>query len=431
MKATRIAVIAAVVLLNTIPAGAQDALADLRRELAALRSEVQQLRDEVQTLRSTTLPAPGPNLEILQSQVAELAQTKVESTTRFPVRLFGAVHTSVFTNSANANWLDNPNVVAAPPADGMNGTLGASLRQTRIGFASDGPLLGSARTSALVAMDFLGGVPAYQTGQTMGLPRLLVGYARIEGSRTALEIGQDHVILAPRDPTSLADFAFPAMYRSGNLYLRAPQVRVERSLNSRFSSSVGIVAPVAGDLTGVNYLFVPPALAGERSRRPAIEGRLAYGDQHQDAMRSFVAGAAGHLGWERQPGALRRNWATAIDAAARRGKVAAAGEAFIGDRVDAFGGALGQDARSAGGWGELQIFPNDRLTVVAGFGVDRIDPSRASGLPRSRNQSASSSLIFSLVPEIQTAVEYHWLKTLTPRGALTNHHVDFVFVHKF
>src|SRR6185436_17166486 len=88
--------------------------------------------------------------------------------------------------------------------------------------------------------------------------------------------GQDHVILAPRDPTSLAAYAFPLLFRSGNLYLRAPQVRIERAWTSRLRATAGIVAPIGGDLTGDAYLFVPPALGGERSRRPALQGRVAY-----------------------------------------------------------------------------------------------------------------------------------------------------------
>ena len=64
-------------------------------------------------------------------------------------------------------------------------------------------------------MDFFGGIPGFQTGQVMGLPRLLVAFARLEGERTAVEIGQDHMILAPRDPSSLAAFAFPAAVSIG------------------------------------------------------------------------------------------------------------------------------------------------------------------------------------------------------------------------
>ena len=81
----------------------------------------------------------------------------------------------------------------------------------------------------------------------MGLPRLLYAFGRVETDRTAIEIGQDHVILAPRDPTSLAALSFPLLFRSGNLYLRAPQARVERKLRDDVSVTMGIVAPIAGD----------------------------------------------------------------------------------------------------------------------------------------------------------------------------------------
>jgi hypothetical protein len=183
------------------PAFAQDPMADIRRELAALRAEVQQLRVQVDALKGAgaaadTTPA---TVEILQAQVAELAQTKVESTSRVPVRVFGTVHANVFANSANANWLDNPNLVSPAPADGYAGTTSATLRQTRLGLTVDAPRIGSVRTNAVVAMDFFGGIPGFQTGQVMGLPRLLVAFARIEGERTAVEVGQDHMILAPRD----------------------------------------------------------------------------------------------------------------------------------------------------------------------------------------------------------------------------------------
>ncbi len=226
----------------TTPVAAQDS-PDVRQELAAMRAELQQLRAEVAALKAARATAPAPEtatpvqqsaaVELLTAQVAELAQTKVESTSRFPVKIFGTVHANVFANSATPNWLDIPNLVNPAPADGHTGTFSATLRQTRLGFTADGPTLGSVRTSAVVAMDFFGGIPGFQTGQVMGLPRLLVAYARLDGEKTAAEIGQDHMILSPRDPTSLAALAFPLLFRSGNLYLRTPQVRVERAITSR------------------------------------------------------------------------------------------------------------------------------------------------------------------------------------------------------
>jgi hypothetical protein len=114
----------------------------------------------------------------------------------------------------------------------------------------------------------------------MGIPRLLYAYMRLDGTRTAFEIGQDHMILAPKNPTSLTSMAFPALYRSGNLYLRAPQLRVEQQIASgsagELRATVGILAPIGGDLNAPALQFVPPNLAGERSRKPAAQARVAW-----------------------------------------------------------------------------------------------------------------------------------------------------------
>jgi hypothetical protein len=427
-------------MVGVTPSRAQDSGADIRRELAALRAEVQQLRAEVAALKpgldepaSMAAPQPpAPNLELLQTQVAELAQVKVESTSRMPIKVFGTVHMNAFANSGEANWLDNPNLVSPPPADGRTGTFSATLRQTRVGLTMDGPTLGSVRTSAVAALDFFGGIPGFQTGQVMGLPRLLVAFARFEGEQTAVEVGQDHMLLAPRDPSSLAAFAFPALFRSVNLYLRTPQIRVEHALGPHFRASGGIVAPIGGDLAGEEFRFVPPALPGERSQRPGFQARVAFASAEPDALRLVAVGVSGHYGWERRPGELVDSWAAAVEFGLRRDWVGVSGEAFVGDNIDAFGGALGLDARAAGGWGELRVFPSERLSLNVGAGLDEIRDGERAVAPRRRNQSAYANVIFALTPEIQTSMEYRWLAT-TPGVATDreNHHVDWVLAYHF
>jgi len=107
----------------------------------------------------------------------------------------------------------------------------------------------------------------------MGLPRLVYAYVRLESAHSAIEIGQDQMILAPRNPTSLAAVSFPDLYGFGNLYLRAPQIRGEHTFATGDRGellAVGrILAPIGGDFTASSYSFAPPALAGERSRRAA------------------------------------------------------------------------------------------------------------------------------------------------------------------
>jgi hypothetical protein len=427
----------ALLLLCFIPpslALAQDPLADIKRELTALRAEVQQLREQVETLKGEPAKeafSPAA-VELLTSQVAELAQTRVESTSRLPVKLFGTVHAHFFSNSANPNWLDIPNLVMPSPVGGSTGSMSGTLRQTRVGFTVDAPQMGAFRTSGVVALDFFGGIPAFQTGQVFGLPRLVVAYARLDSDRTGVEVGQDHVLLAPRDPTSIAAFAFPLLFRSGNLYLRAPQARVEHAFLPRLRASAGIVAPVGGDFTGTDYVFVPPALGGERSRRPGVQARIAYETSPEsDAPRLLNIGVSGHLGWERRGSVLARGWAGAVDFAARRDMVGVAGEVFAADNADAFGGALGLDARSAGGWTELQLFPSNRISLTTGIGVDAIRGLQRFSLPRRQNRTAYGNIIVSLTPDVRASLEYRGLETTTGNAAHTNHHFSFVLAHDF
>jgi hypothetical protein len=401
---------------------------EVLRELAALRAEVRQLREELDAMKAPAAAA-APSPEIIQGQLAELAQTKVESTTRFPLKIFGTIHAHAFSNSATANWLENPNLVGVPVTD--PGTFSMALRQTRIGFTADGPTLGSVRTSGVVAFDFFGGVPGFQTGQVMGLPRLLVAYARFQGERAAAEIGQDHMVLAPRDPTSLSAFSFPLLFRSGNLYLRTPQARLEYAMAPLLRISGGIAAPIGGDLPGEDYRFVPPPLGGERSRRPAFQARAELGSADAEATHRAAIGVSGHFGWERRLAGLVESRAMAVDFGARFGPIGVAGEAFAGENIDAFGGALGLDAPAVGGWAEVQLIPSSRVSFNLGAGLDDIDDTDVI-VARRRNRSAYGNVIFSLTPEVQASFEYRWVGTLPLTAAeRRNHHFDWVLTYKF
>ena len=99
----------------------------------------------------------------------------------------------------------------------------------------------------------------------MGLPRLLYAFTRFEREGTALHVGQDDMMLAPRNPTSLAALSFPLLFRSGNLYLRVPQARIEQRLAGGTAAKLrlasGIVAPVGGDFR-VAGLYLRAAGAG-------------------------------------------------------------------------------------------------------------------------------------------------------------------------
>ena len=430
---------------NSGGAGVAQEIAAMRQELARLRAEVDALKQAMGTKAvepGTPAATPGAAqavpaetaaaVSVLQTQVQELAQVKVESDSRLPIKIFGTILSNTFFNSDEANWLENPNIVNRFGGfTGRPGSFSSTLRQSRIGLAINGPDIGGAKASARVIMDFFGGTPAFNTGQVMGLPRLLYAFARIDGAKTALEVGQDHMMLAPRDPTSLAALSFPDLFRSGNLYLRVPQARVERKLGGGLTVMGGIVAPIAGDFEEDFYMFVPPAGAGERSKMPAVQAHLGY-KSGDDESRQFAIGVSGHYGRERVGTVNEKSYAGAVDFNVQGGRIGAAGEFFFGENVDQFGGSINQNAKSAGGWAEARFRMTNRLSVNGGFGIDRLPDDEFVTLARRENRSIFSNVIFKLTPEVSTSVEYRFLSTLFRLDDRhENHHVNWVFSYTF
>ena len=363
---------------------------------------------------------------MLQAQVEELAQSKVGSGSRFPVTLSGTILSNTVYNSSDANWLEGPNLVGTT----STGSMTSTLRQSRIGVDVGVIPVGGWNGTGRLIFDFFGGTPGFVTGTVMGLPRLLIAFGRLEHSGTAIQIGQDHVLLAPRDPTSLAALSFPQFFRSGNLYLRAPQARMEQRLGA-FTAKAGIVAPVIGD-AGPAYVFAPPAGAGERSERPAFEAHLGF-DRGTDTASSEVhVGASGHYGWSRFGPGLAASTAGAVDFLARVGRVGVAGELYASEDMDAYGAGVAQRGRSEGGWLEARLAATSRLSFTAGAGRDR-RPDGLGQAGRLRNTSAFGNAILRLTPEVAASVEYKWLETRygPATGNRENHHVNAVFAVTF
>ena len=429
-------------------APSRDEVAVLRDEVADLRQQLQTLAAEMRALRgaaasasradaaagsalassSRLAPQEAPAQlppEMLQAQVQELAQVKVESASRFPVRLSGTIVSNTVVNSGDANWLESPNLVGTA----SGGSMTSTMRQSRVGLDVHSIAVGGWEAKGTLIVDFMGGTPGFVTGTVMGLPRLLYAFGRLERGGTAVQAGQDHAMLAPRDPTSLAAFAFPQFFRTGNLYLRAPQVRVEQRLGG-FTAKAGIIAPIAGDASG-DYVFAPTAGQGERSERPAYEGHLGYGRGAADDRAEVQVGVSGHAGWLKQAGALQRTTAGAVDFNARVGRLGLAGEVFAAQDLDAFGTGVAQPGRAEGGWVEARFAALRRVSVNGGAAIDR-RPDGVGAAGRLRNRSAFGNVIVRFTPEVAASVEYKWLGTQYGSGRTRdNHHVNAVFAVTF
>ncbi|MFN7976769.1 MAG: hypothetical protein U0P30_01450 [Vicinamibacterales bacterium] len=420
-------------------ASTRDEVAVLRDEVAELRQQLSALAAEMRAMRAGATPTaavasvggarqePAVQLppEMLQAQVQELAQVKVESGAKFPVRLSGTIVSNTVVNSGDANWLESPNIVGTA----SGGSMTSTMRQSRVGLDVHSIPVGAWQAKGTLIVDFMGGTPGFVTGTVMGLPRLLYAYGRLERGGTAFQAGQDHALLAPRDPTSLAAFAFPQFFRAGNLYLRAPQVRVEQRLGA-FTAKAGIIAPIAGDAPGT-YVFAPAAGEGERSERPAYEAHLGYGHGTADDAAELQIGVSGHAGWIKQAGALQHAAAGAFDFNARVGRLGMAGEFFTAQDLDAFGAGVAQPGRAEGGWVEARLAAARRLSFNGGAGIDR-RPDGVGAAGRLRNRSAFGNVIVRLTPEVAASVEYKWLETQYASGrSRANQHVNAVFAVTF
>ena len=429
-----LALLASLSLLPAAPVLGQDQ----SREIAELRASVRELRAELDTLKrlvaASQPPAPAapaepdPAIAVLQSQVAEQAQVKVESRSKMPVVLSGTITSNTYVNSGEANWLENPNIVAAE--SGPTGSFGSTLKQTQLSAAINGPEVGGWRATGFVAVDFLGGAPGFQTGSVMGLPRLIYAFGRLERESTALEIGQDNMILAPRDPTTLTAPGFPMLFRSGNLYLRTPQIRVEQQLGAGMNLRAGVVTPLAGDFPS-QYVFAPAAGAGERSRVPGAQARLGF-KRGDDGTSHVDVGLSGHFARERRTTGTRDEWASAVDWNLQAGRVGFGGEAYAGEALAALGGALGQSARSSGGFAELRFRASQRVSFNGGGGLDRVDADDRALVALGQNRTWFGNTIVTLTPELGTSLEYRHLQTKTSAGVRReNHHVNLTFAFSF
>lgn len=75
------------------------------------------------------------NLELTDAKVQEQSQTKVESGSKYRVRLSGMVLLNAFETRGAVDNLDFPEIATAPEVPGTSGAFAGSLRQSQIGLS--------------------------------------------------------------------------------------------------------------------------------------------------------------------------------------------------------------------------------------------------------------------------------------------------------
>src|SRR6516162_397859 len=270
-------------------------LDETRSELQECREEIHQLREELQSSKSAvTNPGPTGTAEqgdyahaiadlredqnLTDSRLAQLYQTKVESGSKYRVRLSGLVLFNTFVNRGTVNTTSVPNL-AVPPSPGQaDGNIGATFRQTLFTLQAFGPEVAGARTTGEVQLDFYGGFAQTLDGYVLGLARLRTANIQFDWKKWSLRLTQDKPFISPLTPTTLAALGTPEFAYSGDLWTWTPQIVAERTwqLSERVKPHLqfGMLDPFDGELPATFFLRKPEA--GELSRTPGLATRVSW-----------------------------------------------------------------------------------------------------------------------------------------------------------
>ena len=376
--------------------------------------------------------------ELLSGKVDDQYQTKVESASKYRMRISGIVLMNLFSNQGTVDSIDVPDLAYPGTPGYSNGSFGATMRQSQLGFEVFGPQVARAKTRADLQLDLAGGFEQVPNGMNFGLMRLRTATMRMDWDNTSVVVGQDNLFISPNSPTSFASLAEPALSYAGNLWSWVPQVRVEHRVPLGEESSLlfqgGILDPVSGVVPSSNsYSQAGP---GESSRQPAYGTRLAF--THNLFGQTLRAGVGGFYG--RQDYGYDRNvdaWAAMTDLEIPLGsELSLSGKFYRGRAVGGLYGGIGQSVlfsgnpqdsysgiialNSIGGWAQLKYRPARKVELNAAFGIDNPyaqdlhyfpQPQSYAEYPLSRNRAGFANVIYRPRSDLLFSAEYRQIET--------------------
>ena len=386
--------------------------------------------------------------QLLSGKVDEQYQTKVESASKYRLRLSGIVLMNLVSDQGKVDSIDLPMLAYVRPAGDSGGSFGATLRQSEIGFEAFGPTVAGARIRADLQLDLAGGFASVPNGVNSGILRLRTGTMRMDWTNTSVVVGQDGIFFSPNSPTSFASLAVPALSYAGNLWSWVPQIRVEHRVALGEGSSLmlqgGILDPLSGEVPADSYRQAGP---GESSRQPAYATRVAWTrNVFGQPLRVGVGGF-----YSRQDYGFSRTvdaWAGMTDVELPLSRqVSLSGKLYRGKGLGGLYGAFGQSAlfsgdpalastevhglNSVGGWAQLKYRPASKWEFNAAFGMDNPYATDLEYFPYSqiygggnatlaRNKGSFVNMIYRPRSDLLFSAEYRHLTTYTINNSGNN-----------
>jgi hypothetical protein len=468
----------------------QDAVAEIRSEAQQYRAETMQLRRELEVLHGSSdmraVEAAGVNqpasatatvagatqadqssqtqkqaraasleeeYQLLAGKIDDQYQTKVESASKYRVRLSGIVLLNLFSNVGTVENIDFPSLAYDNPRGSSGGSFGGTLRQSQVGLEVFGPQLAGARTRADLQLDLSGGFAQTLNGVNSGFLRLRTGTMRLDWKNTSVVAGQDNIFFSPGSPTSFASLAIPALSYSGNLWGWIPQLRVEHRVplgeDSNLVLQGGILDPLSGEPPVFSFYRQPQA--GEFSREPAYGSRIGW--TRTLFGQPLRLGMGGY--YSRQDYRFNRmvdGWAGMADMDMPLGsRLSLSGKVYRGRGLGGLGGGIGRSVlfngdlgqpttivraiNSVGGWTQLKYRATSTLEFNAAVGLDNpfsadihafAPNAQAFGDPTLiKNQGGFFNVIYRPRSDLLFSGEYHRLKTFqVNNGGYGASHID-------
>ncbi len=407
-------------------------LDSMRQQLIESQNEMDELRNELRSLRQqladknqadaaardagalrTSVAQIQEETEVLQAQVKQHDESKVETSSKFPLRINGALLVTSIFNGGNTDNFNLP-IVALPKLQyNPQGSLSATASQTMLGFDASGPHLWGAKSYADLNVDFWSGASSanYGSGSTV---RLRTAHARLEWPNRSLGVALDRPLLSPWQPTSWVTVAEPALAWSGNLWTWSPQIVYKQSaIFNHFDFGFGLIDPPPPSSYTQGQSNLPSA--SERSRQPGYESHIGFSSAING--RPINLGAGGYYSrlsypydYDVDAWAVSADWNVVLHSALQF-----SGELYRGKGIGGLGGGAFKDyvsnaaeryldgLNAAGGWGQAKVTfsPSFEANLSAGldnaFAADLRGSDQAMGQGYYAGLTRNATLVANLV----------------------------------
>lgn len=383
-----------------------DALNATRQELTESQAEIHALQRELQAIKQhgatpdvDVLTSGQPatqladavahlqeNQDVMQSEVAQHEQSKVETRSKYPVKITGLLLFNSFVNRGAVDHIDAPVLALQRTPDRANGSTGATMRQTILGFDAVGPSIFGAGSHGDLRVDFFGGILSSGYAASEGILRLRTAHAALDWPDTHLIAMLDRPIFSPLTPTSLAVAGIAPLAWSGNLWTWLPQIALSQQIHlgeQQFGIEAGVID--VSDPPWAYKMPAKPVSAAQRSLYPGTELRLSYSGTGSRGVALGVGGYwSPHLydyGQHTNAWAVTADWLLPLPA-----RMELSGEFYRGLALAGLGGGVYKDTvlfkpdaeqysqlqglNALGGWGQLKFRMTDKLEWNVAAGQD-------------------------------------------------------------